>query len=177
MDVVLDRNIESIVLMSSSQIGKTEILNNILGYYISQDPCPVLVMQPTLEMARTWSKDRLNPMLRSSDVLKGKVKDVLVSKRLTDSPSCIVSDSTDPSAQMQKIFKQMGQTNMPESKPILEINPDHKIVKKLNKMSKTKQFSDSVLLLYEQALLAENIKLDDPNEFISRVNRALEKSL
>ena len=96
---------------------------------------------------------------------------------MTDSPSCIVSDSTDPSAQMQKIFKQMGQTNMPESKPILEINPDHKIVKKLNKMSKTKQFSDSVLLLYEQALLAENIKLDDPNEFISRVNRALEKSL
>ena len=75
MDVVLDRDIETIVLMSSSQIGKTEILNNILGYYISQDPCPVLVMQPTLEMARTWSKDRLNPMLKSSKVLKGKVKE------------------------------------------------------------------------------------------------------
>ena len=75
MDVVLDRNIETITLMASSQIGKTEILNNILGYYISQDPCPVLVMQPTLEMARTWSKDRLNPMLKSSKVLKGKVKE------------------------------------------------------------------------------------------------------
>ncbi|QDP48576.1 MAG: putative terminase large subunit [Prokaryotic dsDNA virus sp.] len=75
MDAVLDRNIETVVLMSSSQIGKTEIMNNILGYYISQDPCPVLVMQPTLEMARTWSKDRLNPMLKSSKVLKGKVKE------------------------------------------------------------------------------------------------------
>jgi len=75
MDAVLDRKIENVVLMSSSQIGKTEIMNNILGYYISQDPCPVLVMQPTLEMARTWSKDRLNPMLKSSDVLKDKVKE------------------------------------------------------------------------------------------------------
>lgn len=75
MDSVTDREIESIVLMSSSQIGKTEIINNILGYYISTDPCPILVMQPTLEMARTWSKDRLNPMLRSSDSLKNKVKE------------------------------------------------------------------------------------------------------
>ena len=50
-------------------------------------------------------------------------------------------------------------------------------VKKMLKMSKTKQFNDSVLLVYEQALLAENIKLDNPNEFISRINRALEKAL
>ena len=75
MDVVLDRNIETVVFMKSTQVGATEILNNILGYYISQDPCPILCMQPTLEMARTWSKDRLNPMLKSSDVLKGKVKE------------------------------------------------------------------------------------------------------
>jgi len=102
---------------------------------------------------------------------------VLVSPRLTNSPSCIVADSNDPSAQMQKMFKQMGQMNMPDAKPILEINPNHKIVKKLSKMSKTKQFNDSVFMLYEQALLAENMKLEDPNEFINRLNRALEKSL
>ena len=78
---------------------------------------------------------------------------------------------------MQKLFKQMGNMNAPESKPILEINPDHKIIKKLNKMSKTKLFNDTVLLLYDQALLAENVKLSDPNEFINRLNRALEKSL
>ena len=71
----------------------------------------------------------------------------------------------------------MRQMNMPDAKPILEINPKHKIVKKMLKMSKTKQFNDSVLLIYEQALLAENIKLDNPNEFISRINRALEKAL
>jgi len=119
-----------------------------------------------------------DPLIKKmKTVLGDKVKDIIISKRLTDSPSCIVSDSNDPSAQMQKMFQQMGQMNMPEAKPILEINPKHKIVKKMIKMSKTKQFNDSVLLIYEQALLADNIKLDNPNEFISRVNRALEKAL
>ena len=125
-------------------------------------------------------KDNVNcdPLIKKmKSVLKDKVKDIIISTRLTDSPSCLVSDSNDPSTQMQKMFKQMGQMNMPESKPILEINSKHKIVKKMIKMSKTKQFTDSVLLIYEQALLAENIKLDNPNEFISRVNRVLEKSL
>ena len=118
------------------------------------------------------------PLLKKMKAVLGdKVKDIIISTRLTDSPSCIVADSSDPSAQMQKMFKQMGQMNMPDAKPILEINPKHKIVKKMLKMSKTKQFNDSVLLIYEQALLAENIKLDNPNEFISRINRTLEKAL
>jgi len=122
--------------------------------------------------------DVCKPLLKKmKTVLGDKVKDVIISQRLTDSPSCIVADSTDPSAQMQKMFKQMGQMNMPEAKPILEINPKHKIVKKMNKMSKTKQFNDSVFLVYEQAILAENMKLDNPAEFINRMNRALEKAL
>ena len=124
-------------------------------------------------------KEKTTPLIKKmKKVLGDKVKDVVISSRLTDSPSCIVSDSSDPSAQMQKIFQQMGQAGgMPEAKPILEINPSHKIVKKLGKMSKTKLFNDTVLLLYDQALLAENVKLNNPNEFIDRLNRALEKSL
>jgi len=62
-------------VMTSSQIGKTEILGNIIGYFISQDPSPILVLQPTLEMAQTWSKDRFAPMVRDCDILHGKVKD------------------------------------------------------------------------------------------------------
>ena len=124
-------------------------------------------------------KEKTTPLIKKmKKVLGDKVKDVVISSRLTDSPSCIVSDSSDPSAQMQKIFQQMGQAGgMPEAKPILEINSSHKIVKKLGKMSKTKLFNDTVLLLYDQALLAENVKLNNPNEFIDRLNRALEKSL
>lgn len=75
MDSVNDNKIETIVFIKSAQVGATEIMNNILGYYIANEPCPVLVMQPSLEMARAWSKDRLAPMLRSSDQLKYKVKE------------------------------------------------------------------------------------------------------
>jgi len=126
----------------------------------------------------TQDSEACKPLLKKmKTVLGDKVKDVIISQRLTNSPSCIVADSNDPSAQMQKMFKQMGQMNMPDAKPILEINPNHKIVKKMNKMSKTKQFNDSVFLVYEQAILAENMKLDNPSEFINRMNRALEKAL
>ena len=61
--------------MSSSQIGKTEILNNIVGYHVAQDPSPILVVQPTLDMAQTWSKDRLAPMIRDTPSLAYLVKD------------------------------------------------------------------------------------------------------
>lgn len=75
MDAVSDPANDRIVLMSSAQIGKSECLNNIIGFHIAQDPAPILVLQPTLEMAETWSKDRLSPMLRDTPVLKDKVAD------------------------------------------------------------------------------------------------------
>ena len=75
MDAINDPAIENLVIMSAAQIGKTEILLNILGYYISHDPSPILVLQPTLAMAQAFSKDRLAPMLRDTPALKGKVKD------------------------------------------------------------------------------------------------------
>jgi phage terminase large subunit GpA-like protein len=75
MDAFSDPNIEMVVIMSSAQVGKTEILNNVIGYHVSQDPSPMLVVQPTLDMAQTWSKDRLAPMLRDTPILQGLVKD------------------------------------------------------------------------------------------------------
>ena len=75
MDAFSDPQYSEIVVMSGSQIGKTEIINNIIGYFIAHDPAPILCMQPTLEMAQTWSKDRLAPMLRDTPTLKNKVKD------------------------------------------------------------------------------------------------------
>lgn len=75
MDAVNDARCEDIIIMSSAQVGKTELILNIIGYYIDYDPSPILVLQPTLEMAQTFSKDRLAPMLRDTPALKGKVKD------------------------------------------------------------------------------------------------------
>ena len=74
-------------------------------------------------------------------------------------------------------MKQMGQSQFPDVKPIFEINPKHKIIKKLSKMSKNKLFDDSIMLLYDQSLLVSNIKIENPGDFISRVNKVLEKSL
>ena len=124
------------------------------------------------------TKTNVEPLIKKvKKVLGEKVKDVVSSDRLSDSPACVVADSNDPTAQMQDLMRQMGQAGMPDSKPIFEINPDHKIIKKLSKMNKNKQFDDSVMLLFDQALLVSNIKIDNPGEFISRINKVLEKAL
>jgi phage terminase large subunit GpA-like protein len=75
MQAISDPTIERVVFMTGAQVGKTEIINNAVGYYIDQSPSPMLIVQPTLEMAKMWSNDRLAPMLRDTPVLKGKVND------------------------------------------------------------------------------------------------------
>ena len=75
MDAVNDPSVRQVVVMSSAQVGKTELILNILGYHIAHDPAPMLCIQPTLQMSQAFSKDRLAPMLRDTPCLKGKVKD------------------------------------------------------------------------------------------------------
>jgi len=73
MDAICDPEIQDVVWQKSAQVGATEILLNILGYYIDQDPSPILLLEPTLEMAEAFSKDRLSPMLRDSPCFAGKI--------------------------------------------------------------------------------------------------------
>ena len=75
MDAAGDPSIREIWVMKSAQVGWTEILNNVVGYHVHQDPCPMMLVQPTLDMGQAWSKDRLAPMIRDTPALKGKVKD------------------------------------------------------------------------------------------------------
>ena len=75
MQAISDPTIERVVFMTGAQIGKTEIINNAVGYFIDQSPSPMLIVQPTLELAKMWSNDRLAPMLRDTPALKGKVAD------------------------------------------------------------------------------------------------------
>lgn len=75
MDAFNDPTVETVAVMSSSQIGKTEILNNVVGFFIDQDPAPILTLLPTLDLAETWSKDRLSPMVRDTPTLAGKMAD------------------------------------------------------------------------------------------------------
>ena len=121
----------------------------------------------------------VKPLIKKiKKVLGDRVKDVKVSNRLSDSPSCLVADENDPTSQMQEIMKAMGQSGgMPDIKPILEINPDHEIVNKLTEMRKSKSFDEVTFLLYEQALLQEGVKLENPAGFVKRLNSVLVKSL
>jgi len=102
-----------------------------------------------------------------------RVKDVKLSRRLHDSPSCIVADENDPSIQMAQMLKAMGQTSMPDIKPILEVNGDHPIVTALKDIDDEERIADTASVLLDQALLVEGIKLVDPADFVKRLNRLL----
>jgi len=105
--------------------------------------------------------------------LGDKVKDVKLSRRLHDSPSCIVADENDPSIQMAQMLKAMGQSSMPDIKPILEVNGDHPIVTSLKDINDEERIADTASILLDQALLVEGIKLKDPADFVKRLNRLL----
>ena len=120
----------------------------------------------------------LKPVLKKiKNILGERVKDVILSNRLSESPSCIVADEHDPTAQMQELMRSMGQTDLPEIKPILELNPNHKIIKRLKDKTRQKSFNDIAFLLYEQALIQEGVKLDNPAEFTERLNKVIINTL
>ena len=120
----------------------------------------------------------LKPLVVKLKALLGdRVKDVRVSARLADSPSCIVSDDEEPSLQMRQMLRAMGQKEVPAPKPTLEINPDHEIVKKLLARPDDAVAEDAAWLLLDQALLMEGVPLQDPSAFVGRLNRILNLSV
>ncbi len=109
----------------------------------------------------------------ASKVLGDKVKEIRLSKRLTDSPSCLVLEEHDMSAQMQQIMEAAGQF-VPKAAPVLELNADHNLVKKLNDITDDALFEDYAHLLFEQAQLAAGAPLEDAAGFVKRVNKLLD---
>jgi molecular chaperone HtpG len=107
---------------------------------------------------------------RMKAVLEDKVKDVRVTFRLTDSPACLVSDEDELSGNLLRMLKAAGQ-QAPETKPILEINPEHPMLLKLK--SDDKQFDQWTQILFDQALLAEGGQLNDPAAYVKRINQLL----
>jgi molecular chaperone HtpG len=105
------------------------------------------------------------------------VKEVRISSRLADSPSVIVSDEDEPSARMRQMMQAMGQKNLPELQPTLEINPDHEIIKKLIMDPGNAKVEDAAWLLFDQALLLEGVPLKEPATFVQRLNRVLNQAI
>jgi molecular chaperone HtpG len=120
------------------------------------------------EKAASFSE--ILPKIKSS--LGDRVKDVRLTHRLVDSPSCVVFDENELSGHMQRLLKATGQ-QVPESKPILELNPDHRLVIKLQSVQDSQQLADWAEILLSQALLAEGEQLQNPVGFIQRLNQLL----
>ena len=107
--------------------------------------------------------------------LGDRVKDVHLSKRLSDSPSCIVVDENDPSLQLERMMKAMGQSGLGEVKPILEVNPDHALVTGIKDSDNEEYIADVSAVLLDQALLVSGAELKDPADFVKRINKLLSK--
>jgi molecular chaperone HtpG len=122
--------------------------------------------------------EELKPLLEKIKATLGDaVKEVRASSRLAGSPSVIVSDEDEPSARMRQMMQAMGQKDLPELQPTLEINPDHEIIKKLLADSASSMVEDAAWLLFDQAMLLEGVPLKDPTIFVQRLNRVLSQSI
>ena len=116
------------------------------------------------------AKEYVDLVARVKSALGERVKDVRVTDRLTDSPSCLVSDEGEISGTLERMLKQAGQ-KAPDRKPILEINPGHPLVARM----KTETADDAgwAQLLFDQAVLSEGGHLEDPAGFVKRLNDML----
>ncbi|WP_133130578.1 molecular chaperone HtpG [Legionella yabuuchiae] len=113
------------------------------------------------------------PMLKHiKEVLGERVKDVTITHRLTDSPACVVADEGDLGLEMQRILQAAGQ-KLPETKPIFEVNPDHPLIKQLHDCQDDDRFAKWTVVLFEQAVLSEGGQLDNPADFVKRMNELL----
>jgi molecular chaperone HtpG len=177
LETYKDRGIE--VLIMDHEID--ELVAPVIGRYQDVELKSVGRSGTAEDLKTEEDKEKekqINPLLKKiKKILGDEVKDVRASTRLSDSPSCIVVDDTDPTLQMQHIFKALGQKELPEVKPILEINPNHAIVKKLTETEDKQLAEDISRLLFEQALIVEGAELANAAEFARRLNRVIDKSL
>ena len=117
--------------------------------------------------------EALKPLLeRLKTTLKDRAKDVRTTTRLVDSPACVVADDGDMSGHLARMLKQAGQS-APKSLPILEVNPEHALLKRLDSPDGSERFDDLAQILFDQAVLAEGGQLEDPAAYVQRVNRLL----
>jgi molecular chaperone HtpG len=166
--LILDDDVDEIVFGGIDKYGDID-LKSVNKASTSED---------LKDAAEPDKAEELKPLLdKLKATLGDRVKDVRASVRLADSPSCIVSDEEEPSMQMQQMLRAMGQANIPASKPTLEINPDHEIVKKLLGRADDTVSEDAAWLLLDQALLMEGVPLENPAAFVQRLNRVLNLSI
>jgi molecular chaperone HtpG len=177
LEVYREKGIE--VLIMDDEID--EIVVPAIGLYKGTELRSVNRSDATEDIIKEGNDERneqVQPLLmRIKEVLGERVKDVRMSERLTDSPSCIVADGSDPTIQMQHLMKLMGQESEENFRPILEINPGHSIIKKMDSVEDSELFEDIAWLLLEQAMFIEGAPPKDITAFTRRLNSIMAKAL
>lgn len=164
------------VLLLSDRIDEWLVgyLNEFDGKKLQSISKGKIDLEPDAEtQEKSVDEETFTSMLKQiKEVLGEKVKEVVITHRLTDSPACIVADENDMGLEMQRILQSAGQ-KMPGSKPIFEVNPTHALIKRLHALEDDTQFADWTIMLFEQAVLAEGGQLENPADFVQRVNKLL----
>ena len=174
------KNDIEVLILDDKEID--EIITPAIGAYKEWEFKDITAVEPPKVEQSEEEKKEVETKFESitkkiKDKLGDAVKDVKVTNRLTDSPSCVTKDAADAQmAAMAHLFRQMGQA-MPESAPILEINPEHEIVKKLNGCADESTIEDVSWILLDQAKLSEGMEITDTVAFAKRLSRITAKAL
>ena len=161
----MDEEIDTIVMPTVSEFDKTPI-----------KPINHSDVDDEIGEKKEIDESKFASLLtKMREVLKDEVKDVKLSRRLNESPTCLIYDKNDPDFAMQEMLKQMGQSNLPKIKPILEINPNHEIFEKLTQ--KEASIYEVAELLLDMTKLNEGINLENPAKFSQNLSKLIAKSL
>lgn len=167
-----------VLVMDDKEVD--EIVTPAIGTYKEWKLQDISTIQPP-QSKSSEEQEAINEVMKPlveqiKEVLQDEIKEVKVSTRLTDSPACVLKDSSDPMASMAHLFRQMGQ-EMPSIPLILEINPDHELIQKLAKTKNKQLFEDMAWVLLDSAKITEGLELKDGAAFAKRVASIAQKSL
>ncbi|MGG7073358.1 molecular chaperone HtpG [Campylobacter sp. 9BO] len=166
--LIMSEEIDTIVMPMVNEFDKTPI-KSISHADINDE------IKADEEQAKADESKVASTLVKMREILKDDVKDVRVSSRLSDSPAVLIYDKNDPDYAMQAMLKQMGQSDLPKIKPILEINAGHEIFAKLE--SNELMINDVSHLLLDMAKINEGIQLDDPAEFSKTLTKVMIKAI
>ncbi len=176
LESFLDKDIE--VLLMDDEVD-TIVVPNIHQY--KDKPLKAVnstdIQESDEEKLKADQEKFAEVLVKMKESLKDEVKDVKVTSRLKTSPAVLVYDKDDPDFAMQQMLKQMGQMELPPVKPILEINPDHKIFNTILEKKAFQKIDDVAHTLLDLAKLSEGMKIEDPNAFSKRIYDMMDKTL
>ncbi len=168
--LIMDDEVDTLIMPMITEYDKTSV--------VSVNTAELDEEKKDEDKEKEEENKKITPLIiKIKEILKDEVKDVKISSRLKESPVCLVVDKNDPDFAMQEMLKQMGQNNLPKVKPILEINPNHEIFKKLSENNSLVDINDVANILYNEARLIEGMKIENSTDFVKRINKILTNSI